>query len=197
MNYTLHKLNTGFIVVSDEPIVKGDSFYNNIDDCIYNNANGWEILNKHTGNEDIDFKLIAQEPNIIFSDLNEDEQEKIGWFDVEKLYNKLFPKLKQNKERTLGEEVGFKIGCEVMQELLTDRMFTLENVLDAWELGAKEGLPLTKKKKENLIKLIFQKSWPVELEMNDYVEEETGSEFKWMNKRPKLTEGKIRILKVL
>lgn len=40
--------------------------------------------------------------------------------------------------------------------------YTFEQVLDAWELGAKEGLPLTKKKKEKLIQsLLPPTQWKV------------------------------------
>jgi hypothetical protein len=50
-------------------------------------------------------------------------------------------------------------------ELNKDKVFTLEDVLDAWELGASEGLPLTKAKKEKLLKSIQPTEIEVEIEM--------------------------------
>jgi hypothetical protein len=38
-----------------------------------------------------------------------------------------------------------------------ERMYSEEDILDAWELGAKEGLPLTKKKKEELFEQFKKK----------------------------------------
>ncbi len=38
-----------------------------------------------------------------------------------------------------------------------ERMYSEEELLDAWEIGAKEGLPLTRKKKDDLFKLIKNK----------------------------------------
>ena len=53
-------------------------------------------------------------------------------------------------------------------ELNKDKLFTLEDVLDAWELGASEGLPLTKAKKEKLLKSIQ----PTEIEVEVVMESE-------------------------
>jgi hypothetical protein len=47
--------------------------------------------------------------------------------------------------------------------------YTEEDTLDAWELGASEGLPLTREKKNNLIKHLQQQKMPVgfECEINN------------------------------
>jgi hypothetical protein len=42
--------------------------------------------------------------------------------------------------------------------------FTEEDILDAWELGAKEGLPLTRQKKEDLFKSLRQAKLPIAFE---------------------------------
>ena len=55
-----------------------------------------------------------------------------------------------------------KAGFNKAMELNKDKVFTLENVLDAWELGAAEGLPLTRAKKEKLLKSLQQ---PTEIEV--------------------------------
>jgi len=56
-----------------------------------------------------------------------------------------------------GENEKFKqVLMEIRKTPMTfvpdERKFSEQEVLDAWELGAKEGLPLTKKKKEKLFK---------------------------------------------
>jgi hypothetical protein len=45
----------------------------------------------------------------------------------------------------------------IQNSLDAKQMYSEEDILDAWELGAKEGLPLTRKKKEKLFKQ-FKKS---------------------------------------
>lgn len=42
--------------------------------------------------------------------------------------------------------------------------YTEEDILDAWELGAKEGLPLTRKKKEDLFNYLRQPKLPIAFE---------------------------------
>ena len=44
-----------------------------------------------------------------------------------------------------------------MEKEEAERMYSEEEILDAWELGVKEGLPLTKKKKEELFKKFKKK----------------------------------------
>jgi hypothetical protein len=46
--------------------------------------------------------------------------------------------------------------CKLLK-LQDEKMYSEEDILDAWELGAKEGLPLTREKKEELFKQ-FKKS---------------------------------------
>jgi hypothetical protein len=53
---------------------------------------------------------------------------------------------------------SFKAGYNKTKEKYK---YTEEDVLDAWELGASEGLPLTREKKNNLIKHLQQPKMPV------------------------------------
>lgn len=48
---------------------------------------------------------------------------------------------------------GAYLGAKLMQE----KMFSKEDIMDAWEMGVREGLPLTRKKKENLFKQFKKK----------------------------------------
>lgn len=47
----------------------------------------------------------------------------------------------------------------------TDRNYTQEDIMDAWEIGAKEGMPFTKAKKESLFNILNPKPVSVEIEM--------------------------------
>ncbi len=57
--------------------------------------------------------------------------------------------------------LGFMDGCKKTREKYK---FTEEDILDAWELGAKEGLPLTRQKKEDLFNSLRQAKLPVAFE---------------------------------
>jgi hypothetical protein len=61
---------------------------------------------------------------------------------------------------------SFKAGYNKTKEKYK---YTEEDVLDAWELGASEGLPLTREKKNNLIKHLQQPKMPIgfECEINN------------------------------
>jgi hypothetical protein len=57
----------------------------------------------------------------------------------------------------------FREGFQKALEILGDKKFSEENVLDAWEDGATQQHPLTKSKKENLLKSLQQTEWDVEI----------------------------------
>ena len=83
MEYTLHKLPEGFIITNDEEIKENDlcvSFVNGTNAvlCI---ADGMNRINNSYRFQGLLFKVIAQQDQIIFSDLKEDEQKEIGWFE--------------------------------------------------------------------------------------------------------------------
>lgn len=65
-----------------------------------------------------------------------------------------------------GSDIGFRKGYNKAKETYK---YTEEDILDAWELGASEGLPLTREKKDKLIKSLQQPKHPkyFECEMED------------------------------
>ncbi len=191
-NYTLHKLPEGFIVTSDEEIKTGDIKWHHVTG-----------LRKALvdGNYTNQFKVIAQQDQIDFSSLSEEEQKEIGWFDIEKLTYKHCRKVKSN--------VGYNDyieGFQKAQELLSDRRFTLEDMKKATEIALNSSYVTTQHfsghstvkhnftSNEIIQSLSQPKSWKVELEM-EYDLESIDSSKKVM--RPKLTNGKIKILKLL
>ncbi len=56
-----------------------------------------------------------------------------------------------------GSDIGFRKGYNKAKETYK---YTEEDILDAWELGASEGLPLTREKKDKLIKSLQQPKRP-------------------------------------
>jgi hypothetical protein len=91
----------------------------------------------------------------------------------------LLPPLEDEVEKLADEIVGDSIYYEEDRVNLSDGMdlfmlgynktkekykYTEEDILDAWELGASEGLPLTREKKNNLIKHLQQPKYPVAFE---------------------------------
>ncbi len=214
MKYTLHKLPEGFIITSDEPLKVLDYFYFNIDglqDILQVES---EFHLDRIKNYKENSKVIAQQDQIDFSALSEEEQKEIGWFNVEKLYNQYFPKLEQSEERKSGEKVGFEIGCDIMQGLISDRMFTLEELEWAFMRGAlinqrshrNEELSFTTERNKD-IQSLSQKSWDVELEM-EYPElccvskegkrlSNKGCMERNHCEQPKCTNGKVKIIKLL
>lgn len=183
LNYTLHKLPEGFVISSDEkPLIKGDKVYNPNIAKEYTKVDlrkeGKDKYSKgyhemtgvysHVPTTNpiykIERKVITQQDQIDFSTLSEEEQREVGWFDVDKLYRQYFPKLVQSEERSLGEKVGFKIGCDIMQGLLSDRRFTLEEAKKIYYQGHKSGLGSENSMTfEQTIQSLSQpKSWKIE-----------------------------------
>jgi hypothetical protein len=82
--YTLHKLPEGFIITSDEKPIKGDLCFDlegnpghknqlYIVKCLRTSDDSYWV--KHSK------KLIAQQDQIDFSNLTEEEQKEIGWIE--------------------------------------------------------------------------------------------------------------------
>jgi hypothetical protein len=65
------------------------------------------------------------------------------------------------KDKELNNPSSFKSGYNKTKEKYK---YTEEDILDAWELGASEGLPLTREKKNNLIKHLQQPKMPIAFE---------------------------------
>jgi len=181
MNYTLHKLPEGFIITSNKPEEGINTEVTYYDDKV--DSNGLvtlpemftENLNTYLvkgikENRRYVYKVISQQNQIDFSALSEDEQKYLGF--------------------------------QKSQELLSDRMFTLEDIEEAIRYGFDVGFcsnssNKTKnnlKSKESFIQSLSQpKLYKVELEMDCTL---VGLDLE-DNCKPKLTNGKVKILKLL
>lgn len=181
--YKLHKLKEGFIVTSDEEIKEGNTGFDglHIFKCLKSfianeTTSGKNIpcfyieLGETTAFHETSYikKIIAQQDQIDFSALSEEDQKRIGWIDVEKL------SLQANEFWRYGGdydvfEVGFKAGFQKAQKLLSDRMFTEEQVKDVIIDGILlyNGGKITAREAANEIteSLSQPKSWDVEIEM--------------------------------
>ncbi len=169
--YTLHKLPQGFVVTSNESVKIGDtcaSDKNIIDAGKIHNQ--WTMFKPST-QEHLDMlkscvKVIAQQDQIDFSTLSEEEQNKIGWFDtwnIAKKYVKTLGVLGSDIDTITSENLvvwGFKKA----QELTSDRMFT-ESDIDksiSWATNKARQGDITITDIDNFIKSLSQpKSWEV------------------------------------
>jgi hypothetical protein len=203
-NYTLHKLPQGFIITSDEMVKEESKFLDN--KTIFTCRNTFE-----NGVEDDDGllhnikckKIIAQQPQIIFSSLKEEEQKEIGWFDTFKLFNQVDGSC--NKDEY--EHWLFNKGFQKAQELLSDRRFTENDLRNSYGQGVNDG-SANIWNEEKYIQSLSQQSWKVELEMElvgqcDCMCHNPNNVVMHMmpccypELQPKLTDGKIKILKLL
>jgi hypothetical protein len=177
--FELHKLPEGFIVTSTYKETPFDI-----------NGKSLDIKGKL-------FPIIAQQDQIDLSGLSEKEQKEIGWFDVEKLY----PTLPVEKNQVISFANSLKKeGFQKAQELLSDRMFTLEDIRRAWKEGYNE------RNLDEYIQSLSQKSWSVEIEMEEMCKHDCMKfQLNGINSTccgekiltSKLTNGKIKILKLL
>lgn len=119
MNYTLHKLPEGFIVTSHEyPTKKGELYYNTVNNQI-RTLEG--VVFNHCK------KVIAQQDQIDFSALTEEEQKKIGWFDYSKWVDEFLNQEQDIRNRAMLS-LAMRASFLKAQELLSDRRFTLEDI---------------------------------------------------------------------
>lgn len=195
IQYTLHKLPEGFILTSDEEIKRNHKYLSLKSMMIFDHD-----YDDNKSLTDFDFKVIAQQDQIDFSALSEEEQQRIGWFDVG-VYA-----LKQSK-KFAKSETDYTLGCidgfQKAQEL-SDRMFTLEDMIDftrmcrendSRKLIEDKELLQTTDLFEQWKSLSQPKSWKVKIEMEEYGT--IAKDFKDVNFRPKSTNGKIKILKLI
>jgi hypothetical protein len=181
--YTLHKIKEGFIVCSDEEIKEDDIKYTPLDDVLKIHKQEGQYYDTH------EFKVIAQQDQIIFSALKEEEQKEIGWFDVLELGNADYIK-GCNGDLELNDYLcGYSDGFQKRQELLSDRKFTYDDMMDIAGFMAaadnKRPIPHLKEEAEEYIKRKkSQQSWKVELLMEDDQPNRTPN-------------GKVTILKLL
>ena len=180
MKLTLHKLKESFIVTSDEAI-EDICFVYHLSRCQlfkihhFSESNGSKSFipsDKFGLSEDKELlvvdclKVIAQQDQIDFSALTKEEQKKIGWFDGTYI-------LKQQSWDTYDKlpfNQGFLNGFQKAQELLSDRMFTIEDIKNAFLAGVHKetdrklhGINTTIHK--YLEEINASKSWEIEIEM--------------------------------
>jgi hypothetical protein len=186
MKLTLHKLPEGYLITSDEKIEENDVVLNA-------NKRIIKALKDYRDFEPL-IKVIAQQDQIDFSDLKEEDQREIGWFDVEKLFAEKanIPYFPDDLKRTC--KWWFEEGFQKAQEL-SDRMFTGKNIVEAIAFGFSickqfDRAPFDKEQIK-FIESLSQKSWNIEVEM-----EMIGHPHQYVNV-PKFKEGKIKILKIL
>jgi hypothetical protein len=226
IQYTLHKLSEGFIITSDEEIKEGylgfDGFHTfkclkpfianettsgkNIP-CFYIELGSTSAFHETSYIK----KVIAQRDQIDFSALSEEKQKEIGWFDVEKLalkYAEYQFKGISDKTEIFECKNDYLAGFYQAQELLSDRMFTLEDMIDftrmcrendSRKLIEDKELLQTTDLFEQWKSLSQPKSWKVKIEMENKIAEyePKGCDFPDYIQVPKLTNGKIKILKLI
>jgi hypothetical protein len=214
---TLHKLQEGFIVTSEETPKGSDLIIwtgNTVEHfpkqgtpqikygCIVESVN-------YSGTTHKDWKkVIAQQDQIDFSSLSEEEQKEIGWFDVEELALNETSDI-DNSQFDRGVIYGFHKGFKKAVELLSDRRFTGEDLAnylnfvedyyyyhsDTWyDRDTDEPV----KRATMFFKFKSQlKSWEIEVEMEPYtVLEMSKLPLGTVNAKPKFTNGKLKILKI-
>lgn len=193
--FRLHKLPQGYVLTSDEDICSGDLFLvgSEIEQCLSSaEADNLSIGESYP-------KVVAQDFD--FSSLSPEDQKEIGWFDVEKLYpagKKGAMSIPSRKESNnyLRQE-----GFQKAQELLSDRRFTEEDIIKAFKAGQldKSNNWYGGDVNQYLQSLSQPKSWEVEVEMETVYEDKLeGTEFipRPVSKQPKLTNGKVKVLKI-
>jgi hypothetical protein len=200
MSYTLHKLTEGFILTSED-FIKEDELFLMGDEIIQNSS-----LHTEEWCKSKQPKVIAQQDQIDFSSLKEEEQKEIGWFDVNKVIVAIVGINYYNRLNKDGSE--YKILCSVFQkaqELLSDRTFTLEEVIQFTEkcmILANDSNNIGRLRKFIEIQsqsLSQPKSWKVELKMEDKcwcMKPQSEGCYECI-KFLKLTNGKIKITKIL
>jgi hypothetical protein len=185
--FELHKLPEGFIVTSDEEIKENDYVIEDIGGTIYGPIDRESIVENPK-------KVIVQQDQIDFSALLEEEQKKIGWFDyaIDFANEIKHDGLDYNTGRWYGRIEGF----QKAQELLSDRRFTIKDMFFVFnkgiEFGDDEIVNFRKKFFDKSIQSLSQKSWKVELEMEFCPQALPKDRY-----TPKLTNGKIKIIKLL
>ena len=202
--YTLHKLpQEGFIITSDEEYKNNDLVLLPISYEIAKCINGTTFIEGT-------IKVIAQQDQIDFSSLSIEEQKEIGWFDVEKLAKNIFDSNEFNNDSKLSE-IHLSSIVKIIQKaqsLLSDRRFTLEDVQLAFAKGAAyitKPYPQNVQFENEYKQSLSQKSWKIELVMTYNVFTSAGTSDLELSvhglqdvifSSPKLTNGKIKILKL-
>lgn len=197
-NYKLHKLpKEGFIITSDEEINLKDKY-------LYSDQTKINTRLRQNPNAEYPYpeykKVIAQQDQIDFTFLSEEDQKKIGWYNIEQLAHEVLIKwgIFSGSLHT-GIRDGFVEGFQKAVELLSDRKFTLEEMRMCWLRGIKSYVSKGDVVFfEQFIKSIYLK-WDIEIETESVIAdyEPVGSDFPDHVEIPKLNNGKIKILKLL
>lgn len=155
--HVLHKLPDQFVVTSDERLTEGVL---SLGDLKYKYGTNISVFKKT-------LIAIATQNRIDFSDLSQEVQKKIGWFDIEKLAEK---ECDNAFSIEWAKDWWFK-GFKKAQELISDRMFTLEEMKTAFHKGREygsSGINSDTRESEFFTEFIPQlKSWEVEGEWSD------------------------------
>lgn len=235
--FTLHKLPEGFIITSNEEIKESDRVLHLGREQLFSvhhfsKSNGSKSFIPKDEFElpmNIEMlicdckKVIAQQDEIDFSALSEEEQKEIEYLDVN--LTKLCYYDKRNPDFQIKEEFGYdkeeiestgnfsKKDCACdncfygrsnlteqllkARELTSDRRFTLEDMENAFYNGWNyrgEQYNFPSAKKEYLQYLLQPKSWKIQLQMEPIISLDGHTV---IGIEPKLTNGKIKILKLL
>jgi hypothetical protein len=174
MKTKLIKLQDKFMLVNDEEIKEGDTY-------VYLNDGFTGLCKSQDHADKLNFtkrNRVVFSENPDFSLLSEADCKAIGWVDVEKLaenYNNTFqarfgdkPPYIQNAHIMNHWKEGFK----AHQELVKDKMFSLEDINAIREMlvqGALTNMSCSSAVVEldKIIQSLQQTSWDVEVEMED------------------------------
>lgn len=189
IEYTLHKIKKEFVLTSNEKCsqIYSDFYFENYEIYKFSET----CLDDLT---EISFPIIAQQEQIDFSSLTEEEQKKIGWYDVEKL------KKQQgfSGSHYFCYEEGFIEGFQKAQELLSDRRFTLEEMFNLMELlRDTESRIMFEVKTRRYIESLSQKSWKVEIQHECNGIKKQGESCTKNNNCTYPNCGKVKIIKLL
>jgi hypothetical protein len=210
--FELHKMREGFIVTSNEQAKEGELGYINFQ------GGDVKIVGKYFADDWR--KVIAQQDQIDFSLLIEEEQKEIGWFDIKKWADeeamkrykvKTYPieTYKEIINQRLGYYEGLQDGFLKSQELLSDRRFTLEDMLEFYYWLKKSYGPSKPLEEAQIVhrttpdkivemfaQSLSQKSWKVEIQHVCEGVKKEGESCTLNNKRTYPNCGKIKILKL-
>lgn len=203
--FTLHKLSEGFIITSDEETLSqnGDKYLGHPN---YDKVFTWDMKGIHEGKSVWIKKIIAQQDQIDFSALLEEEQKEIDWFNFEKLAK---TEIEGWQRDDVIMQVGFTLGFQKAQELLFDRRFTEKQVIKfTMSMLSQYVQGNTNIWNRELLKesLSQPKSWKIELELEDSFKENNEKyindfgikgNYSTHSKIPKFINNKIKILRIL
>jgi hypothetical protein len=157
--YTLHKISEGFIITSDEKIehiglvmhfngfIKELLTITDIDDfCGIKEDGGVGTIRLANCQ-----KVIVQQDQIDFSNLNEEECKLIGWFDVEKLS---LIQAKDQIELIYGDRIK---ESKIDEEVKFGYLSIMSSGRSLYEKGFQKAL--------ELLSEIKQSSWNIEVEL--------------------------------